>query len=169
MKIIHTKTVGKKRIGPFWSLSKPNQHWPLTQASLTQKIKKKVKHFSVELVHQKKVFLQIAGSSKIECYWQRQVVLWGDGQALVEATTHIKAVNCKKNWPFFDGLGSKSLGSQLFIDPKIVKVAMRPVSSRHLHAHRLSTFQDISRYSCFQRGNARLDLIETFLPAIYQL
>lgn len=169
MKIRHTKTVGKSAMAAFWNLPKCDQHWPLTQHSLTQKIKSKVQDFSVELVHQQKVYLKQPGSQKIECYWQRQVILWGDGQALVEATTHVKAGFIKKNWPFFNGLGSKSLGSQLFIDPKITRVQMRMISSRYLFARRYSKQQDISRYSCFQRGAARLDLIETFLPAIYLL
>ena len=121
MKTRLAPVVGKVQMAAFWNLPKSAQHWPCTKGSLTQKIKQNVKQFSVQLIHQKKVYLKIAGTHKTECYWERQVVLWGDGQALVEATTHIKAAYCRKYWPFFDSLGTKSLGSQLFVDPKIKK------------------------------------------------
>ena len=169
MKTRLAPVVGKVQMAAFWNLPKSAQHWPCTKGSLTQKIKQNVKQFSVQLIHQKKVYLKIAGSHKTECYWERQVVLWGDGQALIEATTHIKAAYCRKYWPFFDSLGTKSLGSQLFVDPKIKKVRMKPTSSSQIKNHQLIQSNDVTRHSRFTRGQGQLDLFETFLPAIYLL
>ena len=111
---------------------------------------------------------------------QRDILLVCDDQPVIYAHTIVLPDAIKQHWPFFNGLGNRSLGSQLFIDPKVKRGSLQFAKLQPNHPLYLAAQQAVShashggqslwaRRSLFSRGQGTMLVTEVFLPAMNQL
>ena len=107
----------------------------------------------------------------------REVVLYCAGTPRVFAHTVVAPRARRRDWPFFDALGQRSLGAKLFADPRVGRADMRfarldrehPLARRvhEVLGHALAAQGALlARVSCFTRGRGQLLVTEVFLPTI---
>ncbi len=107
----------------------------------------------------------------------REVVLYGAGTPRVFAHTVVAPRARRRDWPFLDALGHRSLGARLFADPRVGRAGMRfaRLDRAHPLARRVNEVLGhalaaqcalLARVSCFTRGRGRLLVTEVFLPTI---
>lgn len=111
--------------------TKPPAHWPRwakewagSRGSLTRHLVQQKAGFRVLLMAQgargqrleDRVLTGMPAGRRVKF---RQVQLQLNGQAVVLAQTLMKPVAPQQDWPFWQSLGSRSLGSRLFYDPAV--------------------------------------------------
>ena len=158
------------------------RRWLLDRGSLTQRIQQRSRRFAVELRRSSRGRANrderglVGATGRPQCA-VREVVLYGDGCAVVFAHSIADARALDGAWRLLRGLGSRPLGAALFADPRVVRrpLRFRRVRAGHeLHAgagRALGTPppQLWARRSLFEFRGARLLVTEVFLPAILAL
>ena len=93
---------------------------------------------------------------------EREVLLICDGQPVVYAHTIVPLSATTLDWPFFDSLGERSLGSTLFGDPR--------VQQGRLHYARLQAQHPLARRAFTAvGGEGQLLVTQLFLPSVLEL
>lgn len=110
---------------------------------------------------------------------QREVLLQCDGRAAVFAHTIVPLDATASDWPFFNTLGERSLGTTLFGDPRVERGALQFARIRAAHplawrAVEAATIREadyplFARRSLFRRQHGVMLVTEIFLPAISQI
>lgn len=158
--------------------------WLFAPGSLTARLRAHCRHFSVRLLRQGSAVCLADQASEIglaraKRVQEREVLLLCDGVPVVYAQTVLPAGRSGADWPFFNALGSRSLGSALFHDPRIARGALQHarLSARHPLAQRALAAlpsPDVAttlhaRRCLYRRRRGLLLVTELFLPAIAQL
>ena len=158
--------------------------WLRAPGSLTARLRAHCLRFDVHLLRQGGAIcladqapaLALARTTRV---LEREVLLLCDGLPVVYAQTVVPAARSGADWPFFNALGSRSLGSALFHDPRITRgglqharlCARHPLAQRALAAltpgEPASAFH--ARRCLYRRQRGLLLVTELFLPAITQL
>lgn len=104
----------------------------------------------------------------------REVILHCDQAPCIFAHTVLPYSATTKQWPFFNRLGEKSLGSMLFHDPAIVRYRMQfaRLCAEHTLTRRIFSYLDLpvkplfARRCLYMRHGGELLVTEVFLPKI---
>jgi chorismate--pyruvate lyase len=108
---------------------------------------------------------------------RREVVLLCDEQPVVYAHTVVPLTATTDDWPFFNTLGERSLGTTLFGDPLVQRGEMQfarlrsdhPLARRATAATGLNLPRWYARRCLYQRKQGLLLVTEVFSPAILAL
>ena len=100
------------------------QHWLTGHGSLTAKLKAHSQAFRVECLHQRTAICLPDEAAAIGLHrpgrvWEREVLLKCDERAAVFAHTVVPMTATAADWPLFSALGNASLGTTLFLDPRV--------------------------------------------------
>lgn len=160
------------------------RHWLTDRTSLTVKLIERSAGFRVQRLRQSR------GMSLVDEYAavhlprrtqvrEREVVLRCDERPVVYAHTIVPLAATASDWPFFNTLGERSLGTTLFGDPAVRRGALHYA---RLHPHhplvrRACAAIGMGSISCplyarrclFQRKTGALLVTEVFLPAIAEI
>jgi chorismate--pyruvate lyase len=160
------------------------RHWLTDRTSLTVKLVAHSWRFRVQRIRQSRglsladeyAAVQLPRRTQV-C--EREVVLRCDERPVVYAHTIVPMAATASDWPFFNTLGERSLGTTLFGDPSVRRGALQYA---RLHPHhplvrRASEAIGMDSVGCplyarrclFQRKNGILLVTEVFLPAIGEL
>jgi chorismate--pyruvate lyase len=160
------------------------RHWLIDRTSLTVKLVAHSWRFRVQRLRQSRglsladeyAAVHLPRRTQVR---EREVVLRCDERPVVYAHTIVPLAATASDWPFFNTLGERSLGTTLFGDPSVRRGA--------LHYARLHPHHPLVRRACaaigvdsvgrplyarrclFQRKNGVLLVTEVFLPAIAEL
>ena len=168
--------------------------WLIAGGSLTARLTAHSTSFRVQRLHQHSAraladeagAIGLPGALRV---WEREVLLRCDDAPVVFAHTVVPLSATASDWPLFNALGERSLGSTLFYDPLVTRGALEyarlrpghPLSVRARAA--LSQGQDLSRgpgdsasqpsfYArrcLYRRRQGTLLVTEVFLPAVLSL
>ncbi len=157
------------------------RHWLTDRMSLTAKLIAHSEQFRVQPLQQRRALCLTDECAAISLprplpIRERDVLLQCDGRAMVYAHTVVPMHDTIDDWPFFRTLGSRSLGSALFIDPLIrrghLQFARLPLGHPLMRrAARVLGTDTVSgtlfaRRCLYRRKNGHLLVTEVFLPAI---
>jgi chorismate--pyruvate lyase len=158
--------------------------WLASPGSLTARLRAHCRQFDVRLLRQggaacladQASLVRLARRGRVA---EREVLLVCDGLPVVYAQTVVPARRSRADWPFFNALGSRSLGLALFQDPRIERGTLQHarLSAHHALARRaLAALPSLDAASVFharrclyRRERGLLLVTELFLPAIAQL
>lgn len=167
------------------------RHWLVEAGSLTAKLIAHSQTFRVQRLFQQPAhcwadeYAKI-GLSRINKVYTRDVLLRCDDVAAVYAHTVLPLDSTAGQWPLFNSLGNKSLGSILFSDPQVKRGALQfarlhPGHPAMLNAQRVTQneagFKESNQFSrplfarrslFFRRGGMML-VTELFLPPLLSL
>lgn len=156
--------------------------WLTDAVSLTAKLKSCGGHFQVRRLHQRHAVCladeaETVGLPCRQIARERDVLLLVDGTPVVYAHTIVPLAS-EADWPFFDGLGERSLGSRLFVDPLVRRAKLQyarlradhPLICRAATATGAGLPTPLFARRCLYRHRTGLLLVtELFLPAIAKL
>lgn len=156
------------------------QDWLTDTMSLTQKLTERCSRFRVQRLAQQNALIlpdeQAAiGSPGRTMVQQREVFLRCDDTPVVYAHTIVPLTATTSDWPFFNSLGDRSLGTTLFGDPCVQrgKLEYARLGIRHPLVLRASAALReplpvplFARRCLYQRKRGLLLVTELFLPAI---
>lgn len=161
--------------------------WLTEPGSLTARLQAHCRRFRVQRLAQyagaasgeERALLGLRAAKPVVC---REVVLWCDDIPVVCARTVVSRHALQRDWPFFHGLGQRSLGARLFIDPQVRRqpmhyAALMQGQALHAYAQRaaalaanLAATQTLqARCSIFARRRGKMLVTEIFLPALMNL
>lgn len=163
--------------------SAPMRDWLSDPVSLTAKLQRHGGQFRVQRLFQghgpcmadERAVLGLPRRLQVRT---REVLLRCDGRPLVYAHTVVPLAANAADWPFFRGLGERSLGSSLFGDPRVARGPLQyarlqprhPLARRAGAALGLVFDQPLAARRCLYRRRRGLLLVtELFLPAIVAL
>lgn len=120
---------------------------------------------------------RLLGLARAQPVWCREVLLWCDEVPVVVARTIVQQRALQRDWPFFHGLGQRSLGARLFVDPQVHRLPLRHarLSAQHplqrwVHSTVPHAPQNLyARNSVFARRHGSMLVTEVFLPAVFDL
>ncbi|HWV62620.1 MAG TPA: chorismate lyase [Oxalicibacterium sp.] len=164
------------------------RHWLTDQHSLTLKLKERCHRFRVQPLAQRPAmpladeFGEIALPRRMMVQ-ERDVFLRCDERPMVFGHTIVPLTATTADWPFFGSLGSRSLGTTLFGDPRVWRgrLEFARLGLRHpLVLRALAALQDESqkewqkelngplfaRRCLYRRHKGLLLVTEVFLPGI---
>jgi len=157
------------------------RHWLTDRMSLTKKLIAHSHSFRVQRLAQQPArplhdeHAMIALPRRV-CVQERDVLLRCDGVAVVYGHTVVPLSATANDWPFFNSLGERSLGTTLFGDPLVqrgeLEYARLPGSHPLLVRARRVLGEDaghgtlFARRCLYQRRKGLLLVTEVFLPAI---
>lgn len=159
------------------------RHWLTDRMSLTAKLKQYCPEFRVQCLHQRQQlcladeYAALGLARRLRVY-ERDVLLRCQEQAVVFAHTIVPLQASVADWPFFNTLGERSLGTTLFGDPQVQRGALHfarlPPQHPLVRRARLATGETLpasvfARRCLFKRRNGLLLVTELFLPAICTL
>ncbi|MET0963540.1 MAG: chorismate lyase [Noviherbaspirillum sp.] len=167
---------------PPVSASPALRAWLVSPGSLTARLRAHCSRLDVRLLRQSHALClpdqaRAIGLAHPGRVIEREVLLCCDGLPVVYAQTVVPAPCSASDWPFFSALGSRSLGSALFRDPRIVRGALQHarLSPRHPLARRALALAPTgggvlhARRCLYRRRHGLLLVTELFLPAIAHL
>lgn len=155
--------------------------WLTDQGSLTSKLVAQCGAFNVRRLRQgtalclsdESAAIGLARSLKVQ---EREVMLLCDGRPVVFAHTVIPLLSSAADWPFFNALGNRSLGSTLFRDPLVQRdrffyARLQPAHALALRAAAACGMTGtgaplFARRSLFRRRRGVMLVTEVFLPAL---
>lgn len=158
--------------------------WLTDNTSLTMKLLAHSTHFRVQKLKQQRGRClvdecEMVGLSRRACVQEREVLLVCDGNPVVYAHTIVPLYATAADWPFFGGLGERSLGSTLFGDPRVRQgrlhyarlQAQHPLARRALVAigGKAISFPLFARRCLYRRRKGQLLVTELFLPSVLEL
>jgi chorismate--pyruvate lyase len=162
----------------------PLRHWLCGDGSLTAKLVAHSAAFRVQRLHQN-IGLCLAdeagviGMARRGRVWEREVLLRCDGQPVVFAHTVVPMSASAADWPLFNALGERSLGSTLFGDPAVTRGALEYARLRQGHpllqraraalGGSADTPVLYARRCLYRRHRGTLLVTEVFLPAVLEL
>lgn len=161
----------------------PLRHWLTDRMSLTMKLTARCGQFRVRRLRQQRGLClpdEVAAVSlpRRICVQEREVLLLCDGEAMVFAHSIVPLSATASDWPFFGGLGERSLGTTLFGDPRVRRGTLEyarlseghPLFRRACAAAGLRGNVPLFARRClYQRRKGLLLVTEVFLPAIARL
>jgi chorismate--pyruvate lyase len=157
------------------------RHWLTDRTSLTVKLVVRSRRFYVQWIRQGRgmtladeyMTVRLPRRTQVR---EREVVLRCDERPMVYAHTIVPLAATASDWPFFNTLGERSLGTTLFGDPAVRRGALQyaRLHPRHPLVQRACEAIDMdsvgyplyARRCLFQRKNGVLLVTEVFLPAI---
>ncbi len=159
------------------------RYWLKDRMSLTAKLKQHCTQFRVQCLHQRQQlcladeYAAVGLARRLRVY-ERDVLLRCQEQAVVFAHTIVPLQASVADWPFFNALGERSLGTTLFGDPQVQRGALHfarlPQQHPLVRRASLTTGEALpvpvfARRCLFKRKSGLLLVTELFLPAIYTL
>lgn len=159
------------------------QHWLTDTMSLTQKLTERCSAFRVQRLMQgnalilsdEQNLLALRRRTKVQ---QRDVLLLCDEMPVVYAHTVVPLTATASDWPFFNSLGNRSLGTTLFGDPSVQRGRLEyaRLGVRHPLILRASAALQVTlstplfaRRCLYQRNRGLLLVTEVFLPSIKEV
>lgn len=155
--------------------------WLIDRTSLTVKLIRRSTKFRVQRIRQSRAMsLQdeydvVRLPRRIQVR-EREVLLRCDEQPVVYAHTIVPLAANASDWPFFNTLGERSLGTTLFGDPAVGRGALQfaRLYQHHPLVRRACEAIGVNDIACplyarrclFQRRNGLLLVTEVFLPTI---
>ena len=158
--------------------------------SLTARLAAHSGALKVQLLHQRSALCLAdeagaIGMARVGRVWEREVLLRCDGQPVVFAHTVVPMAANATDWPMFNALGERSLGSTLFGDPRVRRgelefARLRPghplarraraaLGDASLNAIAPDFFTFYARRCLYRRHLGTLLVTEVFLPAVTEL
>jgi chorismate lyase len=163
------------------------RHWLTGEGSLTAKLMAHSRAFRVQRLRQHTGLCladeaQRIGMARRGRVWEREVLLRCDGKAVVFAHTVVPMSATADDWPLFNALGERSLGSTLFGDPAVTRGALEFARIRAGHPlfarARLALGPEAdgveppvlyARRCLYRRHQGSLLVTEVFLPSVLAL
>lgn len=155
--------------------------WLIDRTSLTVKLIRRSTQFRVQRIRQSRgMSLQdeygvVRLPRRIQVR-EREVLLRCDERPVVYAHTIVPLAASASDWPFFNTLGERSLGTTLFGDPAVERGALQfaRLYPHHPLVRRACEAIGVDDIACplyarrclFQRRNGLLLVTEVFLPTI---
>lgn len=157
--------------------------WLLEGGSLTARLTAHSRAFRVQRLHQHTALCladeaQAIGMARPGRVWEREVLLRCDGEAVVFAHTVVPMSATAADWPLFNALGERSLGSTLFYDPRVRRGTLEFARLRPGHPLMLRACAALgvaphtvlyARRCLYRRRQGSLLVTEVFLPAVLAL
>lgn len=159
--------------------------WLTAPGSLTARLTARSGAFRVQRLHQRlaRCLLDEAGAlglARTGRVWEREVLLRCDSAPVVFAHTVVRLGAIAADWPRFNGLGERSLGSTLFHDPLVRRGALEfarlraghPLMRRARAALGSASHQPpilYARRCVYHRRQGSLLVTEVFLPSVLDL
>jgi chorismate lyase len=155
--------------------------WLTDDRSLTLKLMLRSRQFQIRRLCQRRALCLVdeharVGLQRRSHVRQREVLLQCDGQAVVFAHTVVPLAATTSDWPFFGGLGERSLGTTLFGDPRVGRCHMEyaRLHARHPLVRRAQAALGkvaapaplYARRCLYHRRRGVLLVTELFLPPI---
>ncbi len=158
--------------------------WLTEGGSLTARLIRHSGAFRVQKLHQRSALCLSDEAKKIGMtrpgrVWEREVLLRCDDRPVVFAHTVVPMSATAADWPLFNALGERSLGSTLFYDPLVRRGALEFARLRAGHPlvqrARAALGDDkpdsiyYARRCLYRRHQGTLLVTEVFLPAVMDL
>ncbi|MBS0308216.1 MAG: chorismate lyase [Proteobacteria bacterium] len=157
--------------------------WLTDRMSLTQKLTTRAQQFRVRRLRQQRGLCLADEMAAVALprrmgVQEREVLLLCDGEPMVFAHSIVPLSATASDWPFFGGLGERSLGTTLFGDPRVRRGALcyarlspaHPLFQRACAAADLQGVRRLFARRClYRRKNGLLLVTEIFLPMIARL
>ena len=159
------------------------QDWLRTSGSLTACLIAHSDSFRVQRLHQHTApcladEARAIGMARVGRVWEREVLLRCDGVPVVFAHTVVPRSASAADWPLFNALGERSLGSTLFHDPLVARGELEfariraghPLMRRACAALGLGpNTLFFARRCLYRRHQGTLLVTEVFLPQVLTL
>ena len=159
------------------------RRWLSTGGSLTARLTAHSSVFRVQRLHQRTALCladeaRAIGMPRPGRVWEREVLLRCDGVPVVFAHTVVPMSATASDWPLFNALGERSLGSTLFYDPLVTRGSLEFARIRAGHPlmqrARAALGGDgdtvlYARRCLYRRRRGVLLVTEVFLPAVLAL
>ncbi|HVL08822.1 MAG TPA: chorismate lyase [Burkholderiaceae bacterium] len=160
------------------------RRWITGAGSLTQRLISASTTFRVQLLSQQPMPPLADEWRRLGMRWQRpvvtrEVVLLCDDEPVVFAHTVARPDRMRQDWPFLRGLGHRSLGSALFIDPQVTRTPFEFARLAPHHPLMQRAFLALpalppdrpllARRSVFRRAQGAMLVTEIFLPSLARL
>lgn len=158
--------------------------WLTAGGSLTAHLVAHSSAFRVQRLHQRTALCladeaRAIGMGRRGRVWEREVLLRCDGEPVVFAHTVVPMSATAADWPLFNALGERSLGSTLFHDPLVRRGELEFARLRAGHplVQRARTALGdarpdsiyYARRCLYRRHQGTLLVTEVFLPAVMDL
>ncbi len=157
--------------------------WLTEGGSLTARLVAHSEAFRVQRLHQRSALCLPDEAGRIGMgrpgrVLEREVLLRCDGEAVVFAHTVVPLSATAADWPLFNALGERSLGSTLFYDPLVLRGALEFARIRAGHplmerarAALGGTAASVlyARRCLYRRHRGTLLVTELFLPRVLEL
>lgn len=164
--------------------------WLTAHGSLTARLTAHSEMFRVQRLHQRTALCladeaRVIGLRSPGQVWEREVLLRCDDAPVVFAHTVVPLSATASDWPLFNALGERSLGSTLFHDPRVARGPLEFARLRAGHpllqracaalgddapaAHTVSNTVYYARRCLYRRRQGTLLVTEVFLPPVLLL
>ena len=163
--------------------------WLTAGGSLTARLGAHSEVFRVQRLHQRSATClhdeaRAIGLGRPGRVWEREVLLRCDGVPVVFAHTVVPLSASAADWPLFNALGERSLGSTLFYDPRVTRGELEFARIRAGHplmqraamalgagtnAAEPATAVYYARRCLYRRRRGTLLVTEVFLPSVLAL
>lgn len=159
------------------------RRWLTAGGSLTARLTAHSASFRVQRLHQRTALCladeaRAIGMARPGRVWEREVLLRCDGAPVVFAHTVVPMSATAADWPLFNALGERSLGTTLFYDPLVSRGTLEFARIRAGHPlmrrarAALGVDGDTVLYArrcLYRRHRGVLLVTEVFLPAVLAL
>lgn len=163
--------------------SAPMRAWLTAGGSLTARLSAHSQAFRVQRLHQRTAIClhdeaRAIGMQRPGRVWEREVLLRCDGAPVVFAHTVVPMSATAADWPLFNALGERSLGTTLFYDPRVVRGELEfariraghPLMRRACAALGTDGATELYARRClYRRHRGTLLVTEVFLPPVLEL
>lgn len=157
--------------------------WLTAGGSLTARLTAHSASFRVQRLHQRTALCladeaRAIGMARPGRVWEREVLLRCDDEAVVFAHTVVPMSATAADWPLFNALGERSLGTTLFYDPLVTRgeLAFARIRAGHPLMRRARAALGVdgdtvlyARRCLYRRHRGVLLVTEVFLPAVLAL
>ncbi len=157
--------------------------WLTAGGSLTARLTAHSDAFRVQRLHQRTAMClhdeaRAIGLQRPGRVWEREVLLRCDGVPVVFAHTVVPMSASAADWPLFNALGERSLGSTLFYDPRVTRgeLEFARIRAGHPLMERASAALGAAaapvlyaRRCLYRRRRGTLLVTEVFLPPVLAL
>lgn len=156
--------------------------WLLEAGSLTARLTAHSRAFRVQRLHQHTALClpdeaRAIGMQRPGRVWEREVLLRCDEVPVVFAHTVVPMAATANDWPLFNALGERSLGSTLFYDPRVARGALEFARIRAGHPLMRRAQAALggehtilyARRCLYRRRQGTLLVTEVFLPSVLEL
>ncbi|MCQ8878212.1 chorismate lyase [Pseudoalteromonas shioyasakiensis] len=173
-------TASWQRGNTVTTLSQQEQNWLLEPNSLTAKLKRHGRDFSVQVLSEKRFNLSPQQQQLLDCHLSeginREVLLWCNGEPMVYAQSWLPVTQNMQQQKLLE-LGDKPLGDVIFQHPELKRTEIEIARFDCHHAVQQLIEQPAqsikplwARRSVFSLAHSRFLVCEVFLPKafIYQ-
>jgi chorismate--pyruvate lyase len=159
------------------------RRWLTAPGSLTARLTAHSEAFRVQRLHQRTAMClfdeaRAIGMQRPGRVWEREVLLRCDGAPVVFAHTVVPMSATANDWPLFNALGERSLGSTLFYDPLVTRgnLEFARIRAGHPLMQRARAALGVTEETIFyarrclyRRRRGCLLVTEVFLPSVLAL